>query len=268
MRGVAVLLAAAAAWMLVGAPIPWRPRPSLPTLDMGAAGLAAGTALVAGLLALGLTSAPAVAGAVATLAGTVPLSARAVRRAREASTLSAQWPDFLAIVRSQLAGGDSLPESFVEAGRRSGDVLEQAADRVSELLATGAQFDEALMLLQQELADPMADRVLATLITAHRSGGHRVGAVLAALAASVSDELRLRRAHDAALTQQRLTAAVALVAPWALLVLSVATNPQATAVYRSPTGSLIVFGGLVATVVGYLLALRTARLSRPPRIFE
>ena len=43
--------------------------------------------------------------------------------------------------------------------------------------------------------------------------------ILAALGVSVADELRLRKAHRAALTEQRLTAAVALIAPWALLAL-------------------------------------------------
>ena len=99
------------------------------------------------------------------------------------------------------------------------------------------------------------------------SRGDLVGAILGALGSSVADELRLHKAHDAALTQQRLTAAVALVAPWVLLLLTVTSNPGAAAAYRTPTGTLVVAGGLVATALGYVLAIRTARLARPPRLF-
>jgi tight adherence protein B len=117
-------------------------------------------------------------------------------------------------------------------------------------------------------ADPLADRILTTLTVAAEIGGRQVDAVLSALSTSVGDELRLRRAHDAALTEQRLTAGVALVAPWAMLALSVATNPTASQSFSSPTGSLIVVVGLVATVAGYALARRAARLSQPPRLFR
>jgi len=117
-------------------------------------------------------------------------------------------------------------------------------------------------------ADPLADRVFTTLAAAAQIGGRHVDAVVAALAASVADELRLRRAHDAALTEQRLTAGVALVAPWVMLGLSLATNPTALASYSTPTGSLIVVIGLVVTVCGYALARHTARLSESPRLFE
>ena len=118
------------------------------------------------------------------------------------------------------------------------------------------------------MADPMADRILATLIAASRAGGHRVSEIIGALSASVADELRLRKAHDAALTQQRLTAAVALIAPWGLLTLTVASNPQAADVYKTANGSAVVLGGLIATSSGYLLARRAARLSKPPRVFQ
>ncbi len=121
---------------------------------------------------------------------------------------------------------------------------------------------------RQTWSDPLADRVLTTLEVAQSAGGSQVSVLLAALASSLGDELRLRRAHDAALTEQRLTAGIALLAPWVILLLSNATNPAAAEAFATPTGNLIVAGGLAATVVGYLLARRTARFSRPPRMFR
>lgn len=92
-------------------------------------------------------------------------------------------------------------------------------------------------------------------------------AVLSALATSLSDEMQIRAAHDAALTQQRLTAGVALVSPWVILALSLATNPQAGAEFSNPTGRLILIVGAVATGLGWFLARRAARLAAQPRIF-
>ncbi len=113
----------------------------------------------------------------------------------------------------------------------------------------------------------MSDRVLATIAIAQQTGGHRVGDVLSALGSSVADDIRLKKAHDAALTEQRWTATVALIAPWALLSLSIVTNPQAAFAFRLPEGSLIVLGGLVATGLGWLLARRTSNLQADPRLF-
>jgi Flp pilus assembly protein TadB len=92
--------------------------------------------------------------------------------------------------------------------------------------------------------------------------------VISSLGSSIADELRFRRAHTAALTEQRMTAAVALTAPWALLALTIATNPQAAAAYRTATGSAIIAIGFVLTALGFLAAHRSARLSQAPRVMQ
>ena len=78
---------------------------------------------------------------------------------------------------------------------------------------------------------------------------------------------RLRRAHEAAVSQQQMTAGVALVAPWLILALSLATNPQAGTEFATSTGRSILAAGVGATGLGYLLARRALRLSDPPRVF-
>ncbi|MGH9052249.1 MAG: type II secretion system F family protein [Acidimicrobiia bacterium] len=268
MRGLAVLVAAVAAWVLAGGSLPHLPLVPRPHLPARAWWGALGIGLVVGMLALGLTAVPSVAWSSGVLAAAAPLTAARLRVVRRRRELREQWPDFLAILRGELAGGGSLPEAFVAAGLKSGGRLAEAAQFVAESGARGIAFASALAELRLRFADPVADRVLLTVGVANRTGGHRVATVLSTVSASVSDELRLRKAHDAALTQQRLTAAVALVAPWVLLVLTVITNPTAAQAYRTGNGSLIVLVGLGATLAGYALALRTARLSEPPRVFR
>ena len=85
---------------------------------------------------------------------------------------------------------------------------------------------------------------------------------------SVGDDLRVRAAHNAALTEQRMTALVALVAPWALLALTISTNPAAADAYKTAEGANVIAIGLAVTLGGYAIGRRVATLSRPPRLFQ
>jgi len=224
--------------------------------------------LAAGFLTLGFTNVAAVAAAVALLAAAVPALVGEQRRQRQRDHTVSQLPDFLVRLRGHLSGGESVPEAFVAAASSLGGRFSEAATVAKRKMLQGQTMQEILDGLATEWEEPMADRVFSVLATSHHTGGRQVGTVLAGLSASVADELRLRAAHDAALTQQRLTALVAMVAPWVLLVISVSTNPSAAAAYRSATGSLIIGIGLGGTVLGYTLARRTARLSRAPRVLR
>ncbi|MEX1208027.1 MAG: hypothetical protein WEE36_05360 [Acidimicrobiia bacterium] len=225
-----------------------------------------GASAVVGVLSAAFASSAGLPDVVAIAAGVLvaplPVSARRSVRRRETMREASRWPDFLAAVRARISTGASLPEATRAAARHLGGRFAEI-DR-----GRGEHFAAGLERVRSEWADPLADRVLTTLSIAAGVGGRHVDSVLAALAVSIGDELRLRRAHDAALTQQRLTAGIALVAPWAMLGLSIATNPTATQSYSTPTGTRIVIGGLAATVTGFLLARRSARLSEPPRLFS
>lgn len=268
MRGVAVLLAASAAWVLVTkwAPTVRSPRIALPAPWVLPAAAAGGIGV--GILTLTLLGVPSVAMAIGALAAAVPFAAEVIRRQRKREELAGAWPDFLALMRGRVVAGETLPDAFIGTAQQSSEPLRSSANPVAEAVAFGDGFAAALERLRIELNDATADRILSTLAAAHRSGGPRVGLVLTSLAASVADELRLRRAHIAALTEQRMTALVALVAPWALLALTIATNPQSAEAYQSKTGSVIVAVGLISTSLGYLTARRAAALSQAPRVFE
>lgn len=267
MRGLAALTAATAVWCLMGLPVPGTTRPgfAVPRLRVVAAGLLGGP--LGGLAAISLGGNPAVAAAAGLAGLATPMLMSAARRRRRLEEAAARWPDFLAVLRGRLSAGESLPEATAAAAGGAGVRLAALGRRLAEDTATGVPFAATLAALRAEWADPLADRVLTTLAAAADIGGERVGAVLAGLAASVADELRLRRAHEAALTEQRLTAGVALAAPWALLLLTTATNPQATAAYSTSTGTRVVLIGLAATLLGFWLSRRAARLSRMPRVF-
>lgn len=198
---------------------------------------------------------------VGTAAASAPGVIRRHRRERASRREAQRWPDFLGAVRSRLATGVAIPAACADAGRHvGGRFLDLAAP-------AGVPFAQTIAVNRSRWGDPLADRILTTLELANTVGGSHVGAVLGALTASVNEDIRLRRAHEAALTEQRLTAGIALLAPWAILALSVMTNPASAEAFATHTGHLIIAGGFGATTMGYTLARRSARLSRPPRLF-
>lgn len=266
MRGLAALAAAAAAWALAGLPLPAGPgRLTLPRPAVLVLAVVSGAAASLGAIVFGGN--PAMTAAVGLMGAATPPLVAAARHRRAVEDAAGRWPDFLAALRGRLAAGEGLPEATAVAAAGAGDRLAMLSRRLAEGRAAGRPFAVTLADMRAEWADPLADRVLTTLAAAAGIGGERVGAVLSRLASSVADELRLRRAHQAALTEQRLTAGIALGAPWALLLLTTATNPQATVAYSTRTGTMVVLVGLAATTVGFWLSRRAARLSRMPRVF-
>lgn len=251
---------AGAGAVLVALGSPWSTEVRLPRPGALGVGLAGGVTafLVAAALRLPLGAA-LLAAAVAAPAPSLAKRQAATRRANSAAE---RWPDFLTAVRSRLATGASLPEACAAAGRHVGGAF-TCLDT-----GPGQPFSATVAEARQAWSDSLADRILMSLEAAENAGGPTVGAVLGSLAASVADDLRLRRAHHAALTEQRLTAGVALLAPWAILILSILTNPTAAEAFATPTGNRILAGGAIATLVGFAMARRAARLSRPPRVFR
>ncbi len=272
MRGFAVLAAGASVWVL-------RARRSrhLPSLSLRAAArrlrpprwamwsLSAGVG--GGAAGLGISNVPIIGSALAAMAATVPYVFATSRMERHRQAVTAAWPDFITLLRGQLAGGAHLPAAFVAASETCPSGLAAAVQAAATRIRAGADFVVVVHNLRIRLADPVADRVLLTLIQAHRSGSRRVSELLGMLGVSVADELRLRGAHHAAMTQQRLTALVALAAPWVLLLLTAATNPQAREAYATGPGPFIIGAGGLATALGFWLAHRTARLGQPARVF-
>lgn len=266
MRGLTALVAAAAVWVFVVG-VPPLDRLKVPTIRPRVAALAVGTGFVGFVVAFGLLGTVVPAVAIGILCSAIPTRMEQSRIERKLSERTDRWPDLIAHARSSVAAGATLPDAFIDGCDRIGDSFARMGDVVRHEIVFGGGFEPALIQLRGELNDPIADRVMATFVIAQRTGGHRVGDVLAALGTSVADEIRLRKAHDAALTEQRWTATVALVAPWALLSISIATNPQASETFSTPEGMIVVFGGLVATGLGWILARRASKLSAAPRLF-
>ncbi|MDQ3986997.1 MAG: type II secretion system F family protein [Actinomycetota bacterium] len=194
-----------------------------------------------------------------------PLAMARSRRARRRRRFREAWPDAIAELISGVRAGLSLSEACSSLADRGPRELRPGFREFrSSQRATGS-FGIALSTAKSHLADPIADRVLAALMVAHRVGGSDLVRVLSTTANFVRDDLRVRKEIEARWSWTVTAARVAAASPW-LVMLLMSTRPEAAAAYNSSGGLTVLLAGAVATAVGYRLMLRAARLPDERRL--
>ena len=123
----------------------------------------------------------------------------------------------------------------------------------------------ALERMGARVADPTADRIVRTMVLAHRVGGRELGRVLRTLSAFLRDDVAARREIESRQSWTVIAARVSASAPWLVLVL-VASRPQGARAFDSPTGIAVLLGGAVVTAMGYRMMMRLGRLPEEPRV--
>ncbi|WP_345713720.1 type II secretion system F family protein, partial [Kineococcus glutinatus] len=196
-------------------------------------GACAGCAVVVFLGGLAVTGVPAVAGCFAVLAGWAPLSLVRWRAARRRTQVRELWPDVVDHLASGVRGGLSLPEAVAALAERGPEELRSPFGRFAARHRASGGFERELDALGEELADPVADRLLAALRMARQVGGTDLGRLLRTLSAFLREEARVRGELQARQSWTLNGARLAVAAPWVVLAL-LATRPEAVQAYSSP----------------------------------
>lgn len=231
----------------------------------GLVGLCFAGGLAAAALATVLTPlAPLQAAASIAGAAFPVIRARARREARR-NALRHAWPDALADIISGVRAGVSLAECCSALARRGPVELRPAFSAFSAIYAASGSFDAALTRLQEHLEDPIADRVVAILRMTHEVGGNDLVRVLRTSAELIREDLRVRGEIRARWSWTITAARLAAAAPF-LILLIMGTRPEAASAYASRGGTLTVSVGCLATLVGYRLMLRSAKLPEEMRL--
>lgn len=205
-----------------------------------------------------------VAGVAAMLIPSVVVSgrARAQRRAYRAV-----WPDVVDHLVSTTRSGIALPDGVASLAHIGPTATRETfANFESEYAVTG-HFGTSLDELKDQLSDPTADRILETLRMSRDVGGSELPSVLRALAAHLREESAIRGEVEARQSWVMNAARLGAIAPWIILLL-LATRPEAAAAYNSPAGAGIIIGGLICTFVAYRLMMALARLPEERRWFR
>lgn len=241
-------------------------RSGIPRLTTGTLiGMCLAAAVVAGIAVLLVTAVPVVAVMAALVAGPAPIMLLRRRANQRAKALRRAWPDAVDGLVSAVRAGMSLPAAVCALAEKGPEPLRASFGRfASEYLATGS-FGQALDLLQQDMADPIADRVVAALQIAREVGGTDLGSVLRSLSTLLREDARTRGDIEAKQSWTVNAARLAVAAPWITLAL-LCTRPEAVRAYSSMTGALILLVAGAMSVAAYRVMLAIGRLPSEARM--
>ncbi|WP_422933658.1 type II secretion system F family protein [Sinomonas sp. P47F7] len=227
----------------------------------------AGLGLVVAFALFVLTAAWPVAACFGLFASWLPVALVTWQARRRASVVRELWPDAVDHLRSAIRAGLPLPEALMQLGIKGpeplrGVFLDFAADYRS-----GGTFGSSLDRLKDRLADPVADRIIEALRLTREVGGSDLGRLLGTLAEFLRDNARTRSELEARQSWTVNAARLAVAAPWVVLLL-LATRPEAMAAYAQPAGLLVLVSGLVVSVACYRVMLRIGSLPAEQRVLR
>jgi tight adherence protein B len=98
-------------------------------------------------------------------------------------------------------------------------------------------------------------------------GGSDLGKLLGTLAEFLRESARTRSELEARQSWTVNAARLAVAAPWLVMVL-LASRPEAVAAYNTPMGAAVLLGGLVVSLVCYSVMLRIGALPEEERVLR
>jgi tight adherence protein B len=199
-------------------------------------------------------------------AGTLPLALLTARARVRRRVLRAAWPDLVDHLVSGLRSGLPLAESVGALAAVGAPETRDAFVQFEREVRSSGAVSPALDALKERLADPVADRIVETLRMAREVGGTELPSVLRNLAASLRVEIAVRAEAEARQSWVFSAARLGVAAPWIVLLL-LASRPEAASAYNSPLGLAVLGIGLVVTIVAYRLMIALGRLPEERRWF-
>jgi tight adherence protein B len=224
-------------------------------------------AVACGAVALAVVQVVALAAAVAIVALFLPavvVTARAGARRRSNRVI---WPDVVDHLVSAIRSGLALPDSVVTLAHTGPSVTRAAFSEFEGEYRLTGNFSDCLDLLKSRLADPIADRILETLRMSREVGGSELTTVLRNLAAYLRQDAAIRSEVEARQSWVMNAAKLGLAAPWVILLL-LASRPEAAAAYNTSAGVALIVGGLAVSVIAYRIMLGLGRMPEERRWFQ
>jgi tight adherence protein B len=189
-------------------------------------------------------------------------------RARKRTAVLRQlWPDVVDHLRSAIRAGLSLPEALIQLGDKGPVELRHVFVDFGSDYRSGGQFDPSLTRLKDRLADPVADRIVEALRLTREVGGTDLGRLLGTLAEFLRESARTRSELEARQSWTVNAARLAVAAPWIVLVL-LASRPEAVMAYNTPLGAAVLLGGLAVSLLSYAIMLRIGALPEEQRVLR
>ncbi len=176
------------------------------------------------------------------------------------------WPDVVDHLVSGVRAGLALPEAISELATAGPEAVRPEFERFAETYRMTGNLSASLDELKGRLADPTADRIIETLRLAKEVGGSELATVLRGLATYLREEQAIRHEVEARQSWVMNAARLGIAAPWIVLLL-LATRPEAAIAYNTVEGTVLVITGAAVSVVAFLIMRRIARLRDDRRWF-
>jgi tight adherence protein B len=222
---------------------------------------------LAGVIVLGTSQVPVIALLFGAFAGLLPTALVRRRRAQRTVELREVWPEAVDNLASGVRAGLSLPEALTQLGVRGPEQLRSSFRRFGEDYRATGRFGEALDALKRNLADPVGDRVVESLRMAREVGGTDLGRLLRTLSSFLREDARTRAELEARQGWTVNAARLALAAPWVLLLL-LASRPNAVEAYNTAAGAMVLVVGGGVSLLAYRVMIRIARLPTERRVLR
>jgi tight adherence protein B len=197
----------------------------------------------------------------------LPISLVRWRAKKRTAVLRQLWPDVVDHLRSAIRAGLSLPEALIQLGAKGPEELRHVFRDFGADYRAGGQFDGSLNKLKDRLADPVADRIVEALRLTREVGGSDLGKLLGTLAEFLREDARTRSELEARQSWTVNAARLAVAAPWIVMIL-LASRPEAVQAYNTPVGAGVLVGGLVVSLVCYSIMLRIGALPQDQRVLR
>lgn len=253
--------------MLVAAAAGWQPpstaggRRRFGRPDVARVGGAAG----AGLVVVVATRWPVAAAAAAVLVWSWPkfFGGTAAGRAQIARLEAlATWTESM---RDTIAGATSLEQAIPTSVDAAPPALQPYLRRLVGMLRARIAVPQALAAFGDDLDDPSADLVVASLILNSRLHGPKLVDTLSSLAASIREELDMRRRVETGRRSLRRSAQIIMTVTVAFATGLAVFSRQYVAPYSSVTGQLVLAGVIAIFGVGFVWLRRLADAEQPQR---
>ncbi|MEZ5257009.1 MAG: type II secretion system F family protein [Ilumatobacteraceae bacterium] len=217
------------------------------------------------IVVYGLTGTPALAIPPAIAVGMAP---RAFYRRRYTAAMTARvaaWPEAIRDVLAHLGVGHTLHRSLCLLGTSGPEPLRAVWTRF-ERNAASLDVTTALSLAQDELADPVSDRVIEAFIAANERGQSVIIEILRSMADNVSRDVQTAEQIVTNQMEVRSQAVVAVILPFLVLGFLVISNDAYRGFYRSPGGWMVIALGAGMASGGWKLITVLGRIDGEPRV--
>ena len=246
----------------------WMVQAGLEEVAIGEfAGVMAGLALLAGILAYAVFGGVLPPLAAAAFATTFPVASYRRRRAIRLAKAQEAWPRMIEEIRILTGSlGRSIPQALFEVGRRGPAELRPAFAAAQREWLLSTDFARTLRVLKDRLADPTADAACETLLIAHDLGGVDLDKRLTALAEDRVQDTQGRKDARAKQAGVRFARRFVLIVPVGMAFAGMSVG-NGRAAYGTPFGQLLVVAGIAMTAACWLWAGRIMKLPEEQRVF-